>query len=105
MDNALTLESEYKTKIYQLHSKLEEVEMKLKRSEFQVEEMSRVMTQKHDGNFSTSNDDALSKIQVSTLEAMNSDLTNQLKEEKNARRMVEGKHNRINLETQFSIFR
>ena len=88
----MTLENEYKSQIYQLRSKLEEVEMKLKRSEFQVEEMSRLITQKPDeGDSDTSTDDALLKIQVSTLDAMNNDLANQLKEEKGARRMVEGK--------------
>ena len=67
--------------------------MKLKRSEFQVEEMSRVITQRQDTTDSeTSEDDGLLKIHVTTLEAMNLDLTNQLKEEKGARRMVEGKN-------------
>lgn len=66
--------------------------MKLQRSEFQVEEMNRVIAQKHDEDgWDTSNDDVQLRVQLSTLEAMNNELTNQLKEEKGARRMVEGK--------------
>ena len=70
--------------------------MKLLRSEFQVEEMNQVVAQKREeGGWDTSNDDVQLKIQLSTLEAMNNELTNQLKDEKGARRMVEGKNEKL----------
>lgn len=72
--------------------------MNLKRAEFQVEELNRVNGTNFLDKFEGKTNDELRilydgsqlKIQISTLEAMNNDLTAQLKEEKNARRMLDG---------------
>ena len=63
--------------------------MNLKRSEFQVQELQRAVLDKQAGVHSSNNDVQL-KIQISTLEAMNNELSGQLNEQKNARRMLEG---------------
>lgn len=70
--------------------------MNLKRSEFQVQELNRVFLDKQEGKTADEKmatcDEMQLKMQVATLEAMNVELGGQLKEEKNARRMLEGKY-------------
>lgn len=73
------------------------MEMNLKRADVQIAELNRansIFIDKHENKTSDElkafyNDYQL-KIQVSTLEAMNNDLTTQLKKEKNDRRMLDG---------------
>lgn len=94
IENNVTLENNYKSEIYQLRSKLEDIEINFKRSEFQVQELNRAFLDRQDGKapeeVQSLCDDMQLKLQVSTLEKMNVELTSQLKEEKSARRMLEG---------------
>ncbi len=68
--------------------------MNLRRHEFQIKEMTRTFMEKPDGKkgneYKSLDEEAQLKLQISTLTAMNNELTVELKEQKNARRMLDG---------------
>lgn len=90
-----------------MRSKLEDTEMNLKRSEFQVQELNRAFLDRQDGKtpaqVQAACDDTQHKIHVSTLEAMYAEVSDQLKEEKSARRMLEGRYQRYTFCVKYSI--
>lgn len=91
MENSSTMANNYKSEICQLRSNFEAVEMNLKRSEIEVEELNRFFKEKLDGK--TSEDLLIlhDDMQLKMLEKMNNEITAQLKKEKEDRRILEGK--------------
>lgn len=96
IEETATAKSNYKSEIYQLQAKIEDLEINLRRSEFQIEALNRAFMEKHenksDDQMQALQDDVQLKLQLSTLKAMNNELSAELKEQKNARRTLDGKH-------------
>lgn len=91
MENCSTMANNYKSEICQLRSNFETVEMNLKRSEIEVEELNRFFTEKLDDKTPEDLIILRDDVQLKMLEKMNNEITAQLKKEKENRRILEGK--------------